>query len=899
MIQRPILIPVHRLALFASVMALLLAVMPAGAQPASQVGSIEELAREELEAAMLSGAPPVEIFQAGVAALGAAVPEGSPTMRCLPSCLVDDGRFLAVASGANLVTLSETSLDVQVAVPAGVSSFQIGIFDGDADAANGNWDVGAAPFTYEIFEDPNRDGSSSVSVAGPFASGAMLNNAWFDITVNVGPGALAPSGVGFYRLSIASQNPSLTVLNSFKLRTDGVASVEVRQQPFGFYAAIQSLADASAVFPDFPTYDSAALPGSPGASNYDGEFNFYLDINSSEDDLVVWGGDLDYGAWDGSTRDTDDPDTPNAPFLPPWATLDAVSEGLSAGLGGASGNPPDDVDPSGLGAYLQRSPSITFELIDPEGTVYLNDNPSGNQEWEQFRIATGPFDPATADFPAASLPVGTWVVRARGVDMQNLNFWRFFHPVLCSEPDGSPCVALRSYLLGDTVFADDDGNGVQDAGEAGIEGVTLLLLDSDGDLVASTVTDADGYYEFPVDGGFYSVTVAATNFLAGGALEGLELTTAFDPFDVEVVDDNILTLDFGYRATGSIGNFVWYDANGDGVFNEDPGSGLGDVALTLIEAGGDGLLGTADDVTVGTTATDAGGAYDFLNLPPGLYLVDVDETTIPAGLVLSTGNEPFEVVLGAGEDFDDADFGYAPDVDQCSACDGKVTELTLRYFGAADGVQVEVRTRHHGTLLYSGVLDSGDVFSFVGQDRKGTVGPAIEIFVDGQYVAMLHTSCSEPIGPGTVAGDFVVLAGSSRNGGALCPVDGGGGGGDPGPGDCGACEGKVTALTLEYLGADTAYVVVYANKGGGVRFSGFVAPGELFSFTGGDRKGTLGPSIKLFVDGHYHTTMHTSCSVPIGPGTVARDFLVIEGASRNGGALCPVDDGAGTPVAKG
>jgi hypothetical protein len=94
-------------------------------------------------------------------------------------------------------------------------------------------------------------------------------------------------------------------------------------------------------------------------------------------------------------------------------------------------------------------------------------------------------------------------------------------------------------------------------------------------------------------------------------------------------------------------------------------------------------------------------------------------------------------------------------------------------------------------------------------------------------------------------------------------------------------------------------VLVYASKGGGVRFAGFVAPGELFSFTGGDRKGTLGPYIKLFVDGHYHTSMHTSCSVPIGPGTVAGDFLVVEGASRNGGALCPVGDGLGEPVPEG
>jgi hypothetical protein len=778
-----------------------------------------------------------------------------------------------------------------MASPGDLASFSVGVFDGDANAANGNWDIGNAPYTYTLYADAGRDGSDTTVVAGPFTSASMPNNGWFDFTVVNNPAAQAPSGNYFYRLRVENQNPALTVLNSFKVRSNGVATIEVAQQPFGFYAPIQSFGDAQIIFPDFPTYDPNAGPGDVGYTTYDGTFDFFIHVNSREDDLVIWGGDLDRGSYNGMDQDTDDPDTPNAPFLPPWATDDAVPEGVAVGLPGTTGNPADDTSPVGLGVYLVRSPSIEFTLEAPDGAEYDNFNPSGNQEWEQFRLDTGPFDPATADAPADDLPAGVYTIRVRGVDMQNLNFWRFFHPLLCVDEEGMACEPLRSFLLGDTVWLDNNGNGVQDAGEPGIEGVILELLDSDGDILGTVVTDADGYYEFPVDAGVYSVAVTASNFDAGGALEGLELTSETDLFDVEVTDANILTLDFGYQATGSFGNFVWYDANGDGIFNEDPGSGLGGVTLTLTEAGDDGVLGTADDVVIGTTVTDAGGAYDFLNLPPGLYQVDVDESTVPAGLMLSTGNEPFVVTLGAGEDFDDADFGYAPNIAGCSACDGKVSELTLRYFGDADGVQVEIRTRHAGDLLYSGVLDSGDVFSFVGQDKKGTMGPSIEIFVNGQYVAMLHTSCSVPIGPGTVAGDFVVLAGSSRNGGALCPVDGGNGGGDPGPGDCGACEGKVTTLTLEYLGAGSGFVEVFANKGGGVRFAGIVFPGETFSFTGADKKGTLGPSIDVDVDGQFNTEIHTSCSVPIGPGLVVGDFLVVEGASRNGGDLCPLDGG--------
>ncbi|WP_197494102.1 SdrD B-like domain-containing protein, partial [Lewinella sp. 4G2] len=50
--------------------------------------------------------------------------------------------------------------------------------------------------------------------------------------------------------------------------------------------------------------------------------------------------------------------------------------------------------------------------------------------------------------------------------------------------------------IGDFVFLDEDADGVQDAGEEGIEDVTVNLLDENGDVVATTTTDVDGAYEF-------------------------------------------------------------------------------------------------------------------------------------------------------------------------------------------------------------------------------------------------------------------------------------------------------------------------------------------------------------------------------------------------------------------
>jgi hypothetical protein len=73
-----------------------------------------------------------------------------------------------------------------------------------------------------------------------------------------------------------------------------------------------------------------------------------------------------------------------------------------------------------------------------------------------------------------------------------------------------------------------------------------------------------------------------------------------------------------------------------------------------------------------------------------------------------------------------------------------------------------------------------------------------------------------------------------------------------------------------------------------VVYEGWVEPGETFSFSGADRRGTLGTEISVYVDGYENARIHTSCSQPIGPGLTAGDFTVVEAESRNGGRICPL-----------
>lgn len=101
-----------------------------------------------------------------------------------------------------------------------------------------------------------------------------------------------------------------------------------------------------------------------------------------------------------------------------------------------------------------------------------------------------------------------------------------------------------------------------------------------------------------------------------------------------------------------------------------------------------------------------------------------------------------------------------------------MTEPTLRYNGATGAfIQVyEGKDPRIDKRLFSGCVPSGETFSFSGIRSDGTMGAEIGLFVDGTLNTKIHTSCSQPIGPGLISGYFEVVAGRSKDGGALCPV---------------------------------------------------------------------------------------------------------------------------------
>ena len=169
-----------------------------------------------------------------------------------------------------------------------------------------------------------------------------------------------------------------------------------------------------------------------------------------------------------------------------------------------------------------------------------------------------------------------------------------------------------------TVFADPDKDGVQGAGEPGIQGVLVSL-----DNGAQTYTNSTGYYSFVAEQGNYVVVEIDP--------VGYSSTTPNSGSASIVNDGDSVTINFGDFAgpvSGVLEGYVFLDINEDGVRNSLE-EGLPNVSIKI--SSGD------------STLTNASGYYSF-SIPPAIYSVT---ETDPAGYVSTTVNVYLDITITA------------------------------------------------------------------------------------------------------------------------------------------------------------------------------------------------------------------------------------------------------------
>jgi protocatechuate 3,4-dioxygenase beta subunit len=287
-------------------------------------------------------------------------------------------------------------------------------------------------------------------------------------------------------------------------------------------------------------------------------------------------------------------------------------------------------------------------------------------------------------------------------------------------------LVIQQATLGDRVWEDSNGNGVQDAGEAGIVGVKVDLKDENGNIVKTTTTGADGKYSFTVDPGKYAISVTApAGMTATGAHAGADGVDS----DINAAgQSDLVTLaagqtnnnvDAGFYQGATLGDRVWLDANRNGV--QDGGeTGLAGVKVILLDAAG--------NATGATAITDANGVYSFTNLQPGTYSVQFDKASLPANHVF-TGAD-----LG-GNDAKDSD---------ANATTGKTAQVTLAS-GAVnndlDAGVVAVQAKLGDTVWEdknaNGVQDAGEAgiggVTVLLKDSTGKLVQTTTTGTDGKY----------------------------------------------------------------------------------------------------------------------------------------------------------------------
>jgi hypothetical protein len=307
-----------------------------------------------------------------------------------------------------------------------------------------------------------------------------------------------------------------------------------------------------------------------------------------------------------------------------------------------------------------------FKVMEIGGKKFEDKNGNGAQDTGEpalagWRIELDLHGDGTADDFRITDESGNYVFKDVGpgdFDKQRLIKVR---EVLQSDwmrtfPESDPTISIRSGLSASADFGnfhmpdacgrkfnDVNANGAKDAGEPGLKGWTIELVEP-GDNIRKTVTQDDGsfFFENLLPGAHQVREVAqagwSQTFPAKGAAHSLTSESGKD----------ILNLDFGnYAPPGEsiLCGVVYHDLDGDGT--RDAGEpGLGGWSMELI---------SGVDI-IQTTRSLGSGSYCFAKVRPGVYKI---REILPPGWeqTFPADSGIHEVVAISDQNRDDLHFG--------------------------------------------------------------------------------------------------------------------------------------------------------------------------------------------------------------------------------------------------
>ena len=318
----------------------------------------------------------------------------------------------------------------------------------------------------------------------------------------------------------------------------------------------------------------------------------------------------------------------------------------------------DDNRSGALNSGEKGYPEQTVQLLDKDGAVVATTKTDANGAYSFDNLPDGTYsvrvvkDGALTDLEQTGDPDSTLDNASEPITLNEAN------PTKKNVDFGY----VPDYFITGTVYRDGNRSGALDSDEKLYEGVTVQLRDKDGNVVATTTTDADGTYSFDkLPAGTYSVTV-----VQDGPIASLEQTgdpdatkdNASEPITLNNDNPSKTDINFGYVNNNSLSGTVYRDdSRNDKQDGTEPG--YSGVTVQLLDK---------DGAVVGTTTTDKDGKYSFEHLPDGTYsvrivkdgeLTDTEQTEDPDA-TKDGASEP--VTLGEDNPSKDGiNFGYVPD----------------------------------------------------------------------------------------------------------------------------------------------------------------------------------------------------------------------------------------------
>ena len=319
-------------------------------------------------------------------------------------------------------------------------------------------------------------------------------------------------------------------------------------------------------------------------------------------------------------------------------------------LGGISGQVREDLDSDGDLADVDPPMSgVTIRLFPDANCDQVADGPaiaststtaSGNYAFVNLRpgcYVVEEVDPTGYNSTGDTVPPNNNLIPVSVVSGQNT--------------PGNDFIDTRPVLIGDFVWEDLNGNGLQDVGEPGIPNVTVTLLNAVDAVVATTSTSPAGVYAFTgISAGTYSVRFDLTTLPAG--FVATSPTVGPDDLDSDAdatgqtrqitltSGQTFQDLDLGAYLPLTLGDYVWQDQNGNAAQDADepPVAGVGVTVFNALTA-----------VAAGSDTTDTNGLWQVTGLPPGSYYIAFDTATFPAGTLIA----PRDAL--PGDDVNDSD----------------------------------------------------------------------------------------------------------------------------------------------------------------------------------------------------------------------------------------------------